>query len=310
MATVNELTSESFVATIINKTPLAHFEGVEGNISLFMREEVYDPENPKELPRAIPCITGNSMRHSLRDAIAMETLEAVELEQNSISAEVQAILFSGGSLGKDCAKIDVKRYREITSLLPCLSLMGGGGIGAALTSGLVSSDYAVLMCKQNEWRLVGVEKGTLPPAESFIETRQGTKHDSRRAPKSEKVMTEDDLDKWNAVRTRTAEENHEGGKESDQMIYSYESVIAGARWQWIPSVVYASPLERALFRIGLDRLAKSGKLGGKTNSGHGKVRMTFDGHENGVATDEDRAIWKEHCEKNREQIVNALKTMF
>lgn len=279
LKTIGDLKSTRLHFLIENLSPLSHSEGNEGNMSILMRESVYDPSEPTRIPQQIPCITGNSMRHSLREAAAWFTLHLLNIDLYGLSPAAQHVLMSGGALGKDSATMDVDSYRKLSELFPSLTMFGGGGIGAALVRGNLAVDYALLCCRQNARRisLLCPELTELmqnrPRAEDFTEIRQGVRHDARRHPATRHLLGQESMRAWENERGNTAEQNREEGSTSTQMIYSFESICAGAQWYWSTTLILGTPLEHSLLMCTLLSLAKQGRIGGKGNTGHGRVHI-------------------------------------
>lgn len=284
LRTVRDLQTVTYHLVIENLTAMVHSSGTCGNDSVFMSELVYDPEHPGMPPEDVPCLTGNSLRHALREATAWLTLRLLDTELGSITPAAWHFLVSGGALGKGAATLDVEAYRSLRDTFPYLGLFGGG-TGTALTPGKLSVDYAVLLCRQNASRITSLcpalaaRCGNLLAAEDLRERKQSTRHDARRLPVAAHLLPAAEVETWDRTRHQSARENEEEGTDTTQMIYAFEAVAAGAQWYWNVGGRHLTPLEHSTLVCGLLALAKRGHLGAKEGTGHGRVRIS------GIAAD-------------------------
>lgn len=268
----SELVSTRYDVVITSLTPLVHSSGTVGNDSILMTERVVDPALPDVDPEDVPCITGNSLRHALRESLCHTTLKILDLELRSLPLAAQHFLLSGGSLGKQAKTLKIDEFRKAVELFPFLGLFGGG-LGSVLIEGRLQVGYALLICAQNVWRIsdlcpqLEAEIATSRPAEEYRERRQGTRHDARRSTLSDRLLDAGDREKW--------EKDVAGGKveDSTQMIYAYEAIAAGARWFWQVGGRLMTPLEHSALVCAIVGLASRGEIGAKNGTGHGRVSL-------------------------------------
>jgi len=226
----------------------------------------------------VPCVTGNSLRHALREALTWYTLRELDLELGGLSVAAQHFLLSGGSLGKQATTLDVDGYRWLRDTFPYVGLFGGG-LGTHLMEGKLQVGPAILCCAQNAWRLhllcpaLADRAAPWLPAEEYRERRQGTRHDARRQPIADHLMSAEEVAAWARERMKSANDNAEQGSDSTQMIYGYETIIPGAQFLWAVGGAHLTPLEHSALVVALLAMQARRKIGAKGGTGHGEVRL-------------------------------------
>jgi hypothetical protein len=301
--TVRDLITVRYDLVIEALTPICHSSGNMGNESLFMTAKVADPDNPSALPEDVPCITGNSMRHALRESLAWLTLRLLNMEIGGLSVAAQHFLFSGGSLGKQAASLDVDGYRHLTELFPYVSIFGGG-LGTSLLTGKLHCSDAMLLCRQNARRLARLCPALAPRlegrpgAEEYRDREQRTRHDARRQPIAQHLMPEADRQAWARERNSSAKDHSDEGSDSTQMIYGREVLCAGAQLYWSVGGHFLTPLEHSALVCSLVALQHRRRIGAASGTGHGEVALSVIGaggevgplHEMLASPDEGEAV--------------------
>lgn len=278
LETVRDLITVRYDLAITALTPLVHSSGNLGNDSIFMRERVADPDDAGAFPEDVPYLTGNSLRHALREALTWLTLREIGMEVGGLSVAAHHFLLSGGSMGKGATTLDVEGYRALKAQFPYLALFGGG-LGTSLITGKLHVGPAILMCRQNAWRIADLcpaladDARASQPAEEYTERHQGVRHDARRAPLADHLLPASDVAAWSRERMKTARDHEDEGSDSTQMIYGYEALIAGSRFLWQLGGAHLTPLEHSALVCALWALQHRGELGAKTGTGHGRVRL-------------------------------------
>jgi len=278
LRTVRDLATVTYHLVIECLTPYVHSSGTLGNETIFMRERVANPDRPEDLPEEVPCITGNSLRHALREACAWLTLRLLDIEIGSLTPAAWHFLASGGALGAGAATLDVAEYRRLRDLMPFLGLFGGG-TGTALTPGKLQVSFGMLLCEQNARRIgalcdaLAERVSVMPPAQGFTERRQKTRRDARDHEAARHLLPGSATEDWDRVRHTPAKEKDGGAEDDARMIAGYEVIIAGAQWYWSVGGRYLTPLEHSTLVCGLIALEKRGELGAQNGTGHGKVRI-------------------------------------
>ena len=104
--------------------PIAHHQENIGNMAVFMRKRMVLPNGSVD---RVPYITGDSIRHKVRESSAYATLDAAGLlDEPALSEGALRLLFSGGTVTKKgkANVIDVDAYRELVALFQPLALLG------------------------------------------------------------------------------------------------------------------------------------------------------------------------------------------
>src|SRR5690606_24279007 len=128
--------------------PIVHGAGTSGNTQLLrMQEIVYDG-----VPCRVPFVSGNSVKHRLRAAAVQYALDAMGVEDHTLTKAEVVLLFSGGHLSKGGAAIDLEQCRKLEGLLPPLSLCGYSA-GNTMTESKIRVSHLHVVCRENAWRL-------------------------------------------------------------------------------------------------------------------------------------------------------------
>ena len=255
----NPIRPAEHVATWTFTSPVHHgADEKDGNVSRFRTERRYS----SLLGRAadVPLYSGNAWRGQVRDLVALDLFERVEMSPREAAPAMANALFSGGSIesGSASSGSNVAMRSALRALLPMVDLLGGV-YGNEPMDGVLRAADALPVCRETAdviaHRLVPeiAAQGEdavrawaerLPWAEDLYETRQLTRHAHR------------DL-------------------ESDgvQMLVRTEVIRAGT--QWVHSVALAakdrlmSPLTRSALAHALDLFVRGGSLGAGNARGLG-----------------------------------------
>ncbi|MGW8180751.1 MAG: hypothetical protein ACWGQW_18620, partial [bacterium] len=204
--------------------PLHHGAGSVGNTQVFRVQRIWS-ETVGAMVR-VPFISGNSIKHMVRDGAARFCLDAMEIEDRSLSKPVVHLLFSGGSLTKKSKSVRLDLLRELEDKFPALSLCGYSA-GNVMAPSKVKVDHLHLVCLENQWRMpesfLGREEAKHRAGE-FREESFGTRHEPTRAiAEARRIVLADIVAKEDEP---TAKKN----SESVQMIYDFEVISAGSLW--------------------------------------------------------------------------------
>ena len=93
--------------------PTHHGAGTFGNTQILRTQRIYSPTIERMV--AMPYISGNSFKHMIRASAAKFALEAMAVEDGSLTKPVVHLLFSGGSLGKTSASAFVTSFANTFS---------------------------------------------------------------------------------------------------------------------------------------------------------------------------------------------------
>lgn len=316
--------------------PIAHHSETIGNEAIVMRESVRQPDGTFA---EVPIVTGDTMRHGLREVGAYAYLDAAgKLDDPQLTEGALRLLFNGGMMtGKGSAgAINLDTYRRMSVLLPLLPLLGGCSDNR-IVPGNVEVSRALIICDetlskialQSPWitdalKALGETVGaaamhvdeeqrvrmdpTLVPAKRLLMSNDAQVHTNKRLAASEKAHVEDD-----AIETRDSK--------SSMMPRRFEVVKTGTLFHWSVTARVYSPLERDTFNMMVGLFLANCRVGGKRGSGHGSIRARravnvnirpFAPETSAIVPIGDVSIGKmfrEHVQQHAKEIGELLKTV-
>lgn len=314
------------------KDPIAHSSTTIGNAQLIMRKGVR-LIGGKYVDVAY--ITGDAIRHQLREAAIYGTLYAAGLldDPKLVEGAVRLLFNGGGLTGRGSASvINLDRYRELVALFPPLAIFGGNTDNRSI-GGQLNVDEGNLLCKEMlhvtppwviEWaKDAGEEIGTRRKA---VEEVQRVRMDALNNPETLKLLSEDARMRV-MNRMLSAEKAHEAGdgklakeNKSEMMPRTFERIKQGELlWLGVEARLY-SALERDAFDFTLACLLNNFRVGGKRGTGHGRLefvkgaRCTFAptmgkfedvGSELAPKTGE---LYKQHIQFRRDELISWLRS--
>lgn len=302
-------------------SPISQMEGVVGNKAILRRMEVMTALGK----RAIPVITGNSIRHQLREHGARWLISLMG-EEGKLTQPEAYYLISGGSgfVGRG-GRESPSGIRLMRDLSPHLSLLGGT-TPQDITGGRLRADFAHLVCQE----FVHLLPHFLPPgciiadmdfrsAESFIGEQQYTRHTATDA-----ISAVYDVDADMAVReTRHAAYDGKDKPESPrdmwipgedrdkspQMIYSGECVNPGAVFAHRLRIGHGTRLELGALLFALQKWQEAGgNVGGMGAKGHGVLQTQI--CVDPVIEGDPVAEYIEHATKNADVLRDWVHAQF
>src|SRR5262245_29758625 len=97
--------------------PIAHHSETYGNAQVAMRKKVRQPDGSFA---SVPCITGDTLRHGLREASTYALLDAAGmLADPDLSESACRLLFAGGMItGSAGGAVKLGDYAEMVDLIP------------------------------------------------------------------------------------------------------------------------------------------------------------------------------------------------
>jgi len=256
--------------------PIHHGAGTEGNTVVLRRQEICLPDGTIE---AVPFVSGNSIRHMLRNAGVLYALEAMGVAHDSLSKGVVDLLFSGGSLGGKNS-LTLAQAKRIEEMFPILSVLGYSA-GNTIASGRIDVHHLHLVCEENAFRAPAALSDNprwSVPASANVSTEFGTRHDAARSAAASRFLALKAPVELGAPTKKGKPE-----KESTQMIYEFETISAGA--EFFGGLVYRGlkpqemeALESALTYAcdGADRGAYLFRVGAKASTGFGRMLWRMD----------------------------------
>ena len=265
--------------------PLHHGAGSSGNTSLLRTEEIVMPDGTHT--RA-PFVSGNSVRHGLRSALAWHTAATLDIEDGSLAKGIVDLLWSGGAVVTNGAQTDLDLSRRVEELYPVLGLLGFAA-KSDIYAGTLRVSPLILVCRENEWRLPA-DVAILPQAQrgaaAYRAEEFGTRHDVASTPVDRFVSTIGQI-------TGTT-----------QMIYDLQVLKPGSvLWGEITLTPAATEAHKRVLGAALALWAPGGQahLGAKNAVGYGRVQIPLED------TTPDLEWWTAHLTQNRDAILALIK---
>jgi hypothetical protein len=261
------------------ETPIAHAQETMGNHSIAMRRKIRLPSGGWA---HVPIITGDTMRHGLREAAAYAFLDAAGLlgQEAQLTEGALRLLFTGGMVtGRgDASIINLDRYREMVELCPPVSLLGGC-CDSRVIPGRLMVDDAVLVCEETRSM---VPKWTLPPiiesCRAHVEVVQRVRMDPTLDPSKRKLLAPD-AEVSTVQRLEQGEAAHESDSaverveaKSSMLPRTHEAVVAGSLFSWAVTATTWSDLDTDVLHTMISSFLTDARVGGKRGTGHGKLR--------------------------------------
>jgi hypothetical protein len=205
----------------------------------------------------IPLISGNSIRHTLRDLAMQFFFDFIEKKNFTKTGYYE--YFSGGALTASTGKVDIKKRIKDIEMCPPLGLMGTAK-GSEMVEGSLNISHLVPLCKElgtgdrSHWELTHFVFGT----------RSDIAKDEKRY------------------------ELHDDKSKNDgpqQMLYWTESFIVGAEFELtiaLEPLFYDMQLLKSCLHHTLKLLKEKAYLGGKSSVAHGEVDFELPADFDGV----------------------------
>lgn len=284
--------------------PISHGAGTSGNTQLLRTADVIGPDGRRA---SVPYVSGNSVRHTLRAALAWHLVRTLDLPEGSLSKRMVDLLWSGGALTSTGNQADLALNRRVHTLLP-----GVGALGYSAQSDIVAGtlyvDNVHLVCAENQFRLpahlAGHPHAALPAGAMRTETF-GTRHDVAGTP-VDRYIAAIPVGDGGALDLGAPEP-----METVQMIYDMQVIKPGAAL-WTGLHLYAPTAGHvAALAVAVDEAApvlgghRTLHLGGKRSVGYGACRLDADLSALGdVAA--LRGEYEAHLRAHRDQITALL----
>lgn len=281
---------------------LHHGSSSVGNTRLFRTQEVVLEDG--SISR-VPYISGNSIKHMIREHASLYAIEAMGIKDGSLSRSVVDLLISGGRLSKSGSGIDLGQARELAVMFPALSLCGYSASNWICDS-KIKVDNLHLVCSENSIRVPETLSGSLHlqnRAGYYYEEEYGTRHEPTRSPSIQSLLVDEDLP-----------------GSSNQMIYDFEVIKSGSHW-WSSFFLHnVSEREIQALLSGLSHACEEihprgfvYRLGGKTAVGMGRLAFTYEGNLGEVpfsdALTENEGVreYTKHLSENKDDILTLLE---
>lgn len=260
------------------RQPISHQEGTFGNVGVIMRQKVRQPSGRWA---RVPIITGDAMRHQLREAGSFCVLECAGLLQDSLSEAALRLLFSGGMVtGSSGSTVKLDEFREMIKLVPPLGLLGGC-VQNRIVPGRIQCDPALLICEETrhllpDWVFEHVGEA-VDTARAHVEEVQRVRMDPTLNPAKRLLLTPGERDKAEG-RLLASEAAGESGdviaadkEKCSMMPFSYERVAQGSLFHWSITCTIYSELDEDTLMVMVGAFLRNARVGGKQGTGHGHI---------------------------------------
>ncbi|MCX7880851.1 MAG: RAMP superfamily CRISPR-associated protein [Ignavibacteria bacterium] len=308
-----------FEGIVTALTSISHGGGeINSTVSQLRREKIVQPDGNIE---EVPVISGNSVRGVLRDLGMYHMLQSLGYGTPDEKGIIQGLplpafyfLFSGGSLtSSGDVGIDIEYFRRLRQLIPLISIFGGA-IGNVIMPGKLKVGKLIPICKETIHLMPEKYQINCESIWEYCQQEMYTRTDDEKR---------DDL--RGMIENKTLMLLDEGVRKTDitksgpqQMMYYVETLAAGTKFYWKITLEDVNDIEFESFLITLVEFSKTGKIGGKSNIGLGRVGIKFekwieinsclylDGKELDFRLGEK---YLQFLEKNKEEIIKELEKM-
>lgn len=264
---------------------LAHHSETYGNIAVSMRRRIRQPDGSFA---DVPIVTGDTMRHGLREASAFALLDAAGLlDKTDLSEPALRLLFAGGMItGASGGSAKLGDYRTMVDLIPPLALLGGCAQNRSIP-GRMTVDDALLICDETKhilpnyvigWLVDQQGSEEIASARSHVEEVQRVRMDPVLDPGKRRLLT-GDSQKAIENRLLSSESASERGDivardqaKSTMLPRSFETVVSGSLWYWSVEARLWDEMDEESFHVMLSTFLSKPRVGGKRATGHGLMR--------------------------------------
>lgn len=262
------------------ETPISHAQETFGNTQTIMRSQIIQPDGSRV---NVPIITGDTMRHGLRESAAWLLLEAAGIAENRLTEAALRLLFAGGMVtGSSGSAVSLDAYRKLVELIPPLALLGGCASNRVLP-GRLAVDQAVLVCAETvqflpQWVREYMGEMAVSSCRAHVEHVQRVRMDPTLDPGKRGLLTEAEravvegrlLASEEASTAQDAVAASE--TKSSMMPFSYERVAQGSMFFWGITVTSFSALDMDTFTAMVGTFLRRAVVGGKKGTGHGLLK--------------------------------------
>lgn len=257
--------------------PIAHHAEVFGNAAIAMRRKVRQPDGSWA---NVPIVTGDTMRHGLREASAYALLDAAGmLDTPTLTEAALRLLFAGGMItGKQDGAVKLDQYREMVDMMPPLGLLGGCTQNRSIP-GRMNVDDALLICEETRhlwpaWVTEYMAARTVDTCRAHVEEVQRVRMDPSLTPEKRALLT----DGGQAIEKRlgklqdATDAIEKQDAKSTMLPRRYETVVAGSIFVWGLTCVCLSDLDVGALNTMVGAFLSRAVVGGKRATGNGHIR--------------------------------------
>jgi hypothetical protein len=267
---------KKFKGVYTAKSPISHGSDEDfGMEQRFRTMEMEVEEDGERFNEEIPIVSGNGLRGQLRDLLARDLLDRLDIE---VHDKLLYALYAGGSLegGTGGRKIDRDLIDEVREKIPMISL-----IGTALGTETIDSKVNI---------------GHLIPVASETQSYTG-----REAEKSVFNYLDDTF--YTRSDDIEGSTEREDGEQAQQMKFDVQILIPGTRFHHRVTLRHCNEVEEACLYHAFKLFDENPHIGGMQSKGHGQVEFEY---EDGLG---DNQPYLDFIEENKEEITEFLKTL-
>lgn len=254
--------------------PIAHHSEVLGNAALLMRRTTRLPDGQFA---EVPMVTGDTMRHGLREAAAFAYLDAAGLLGATLSEPALRLLFAGGMMtGSAGGSVRLGDYRELCELMPALALLGGCAQNRVIP-GRMMVDEATLICTDTahllpEYVVEWMGVAPLSSQRAHVEEAQRVRMDPLLDPTKRKLLVAADRQHVE-LRMELSESPVSDAQavetKSTMLPRTYERIVQGSLFWWRVTATCWDELDVDTLMVMLAAFLYDGRVGGKRGTGCG-----------------------------------------
>jgi len=294
---------------ITTLSPLSHGAGNDGNQSIARTTEVLieevDPDTGRKAPRKIrvPCVTGSSLRATLREHAFGHMAEVLGLRDGDVSLDALRLLLKGGKNDSGGATVSLEEARRLRDLFPMLAVFGSMDGGLPIRGELRVSQVLPWCVELHEAGLlptevravdVSVDGAELGPASGaaifadrlpvplhlLLTEEEYFRHDLKTSPHAPLLggaarAAIEDKAAARKGKSAPAEVRREA---NESMPHTMEAIATGAPLVAFLRLFGATPMEWECLAYAITRWVQHGALlGGSTGKGHGRCRVRVAG---------------------------------
>lgn len=265
--TAPELLTARLPLRLVALDQIHHGGGTSGNVARIRRQITLTSDGRLV---DVPYISGNSVRHHLRAALADHACRVLGVAEHSLPKRVVDLLWSGGALTSPGNQIDLQAQREVDRLAPMVSLLGYSA-RSGIVAGPLRVDNIHVVCAENAWRLppdlAGHPHAAMPRGRT-VWVEFGIRHDVAGGPASRWVKVDDLLARID---------------ETTQMIYELQVIRPGTVLWGCLYLDVASRTQADALAVAIDEAwpeqpdgSRLAILGGKGAVGFGRCSLQVD----------------------------------
>lgn len=260
--------------------PIAHHAEVFGNSAIAMRRKIRQPGGSWA---NVPVVTGDTMRHGLRDAAAYALLDAAGmLDTPGLTEAALRLLFAGGMItGKgDAGAVKLDQYREMVDLIPSLAVLGGCAQNRSF-SGRMQVDDMLLICDETRhlwpaWIAERMAQEQVDTCRAHIEEVQRVRMDPSLHPDKRMLLTDGGASierrlKASEAASAKGDAIAKEDAKSTMLPRRYETIAQGSLFVWGLSCTCMSELDVGALNTMVGAFLANAVVGGKRATGHGRI---------------------------------------